>query len=45
MMFKSVARKAVAVVSEPAKLIAVSDLTHHDGTNCDYRDTVISDSA
>ena len=32
MMFKSVARRAVAVVSEPAKLHAISDLWHYDCT-------------
>lgn len=44
MMFNNVARKAVAVVSEPANLCVVSDLVRFDCQGDIYSDTVISDS-
>ena len=44
MMFNSVARKAVAVVSEPANLSVVSDPVYFEGREGVYSDTVISDS-
>lgn len=44
MMFNSVARKAVAVVSEPANLPVVSELVCFYCREGVYSDTVISDS-
>lgn len=44
MMFNSVARKAVAVVSEPANLFVISDPVYYDRWEGVYSDTVISDS-